>query len=104
MLKTILDILQNANEEMTAEELRRLIIEAVDEVNNVSINVDAIVNDRERLQTENGTLQTEIERLKEENGRLFKKFLRQQEQQGVERSEQKNDDEVIKELEDEIDY
>lgn len=104
MLKTILDILQNANEEMTAEELRRLIIEAVDEVNNVSINIDAIVNDRERLQTENETLQTEIERLKEENGRLFKKFLRQQEQQDVETSEQKNDDEVIKELENEIDY
>ena len=104
MLKTILEILQGATEEMTAEELRRLIADAVEEVNNISINVEAVVNERDNLKTENASQLTEIERLKEENGRLFKKFLRQQEEVQEPPTQEKNIDEIIENLEKEIDY
>ena len=104
MLKTILAILQGATEEMTAEELRRLIADAVEEVNDISINVEAVANERDTLKTENASQLTEIERLKEENGRLFKKFLRQQEEVKEPATQEKNIDEIIENLEKEIDY
>lgn len=98
------NILLSATEDMTAEELRRVIADTAEKLESAEIDVTARDSRISELESENKNLAEEVDRLKEENGRLFRERLGEREQTAKTKEENKTVDELIKELENEIDY
>lgn len=105
ILDKIKALISSATEEMTAEELRRIIADVNDEIVTAELDITALTTRVSELETQNDGYIAEIDRLKEENGRLFKERLgSSQSEEKEEKEEKETEDEKIAKLESEIDY
>ena len=105
ILDKIKALISSATEEMTAEELRRIIADVNDEIVTAELDITALNTRVSELETQNDGYIAEIDRLKEENGRLVKERLGSSQSEEKEEKEEKETDlEKIEKLESEIDY
>ena len=104
ILDKIKSLISSATEEMTAEELRRIIADVNDEIVTAELDITALNTRVSELDSQNSEYIAEIDRLKEENGRLFKERLGSSQLEQKETEEKETEDEKIAKLESEIDY